>query len=62
VPPTALQRDEDEALWFLDYLVILKATGATTSGRCAIFDHIARQASATPLHLHTKENEWFYIS
>lgn len=59
--PTALQRDEGEAFWFLDYLVILKATGATTGGRCTIIDHVARQGSGTPLHLHTREDEWFYI-
>lgn len=57
----ALGQGEGEALWFLGSLVSVKADGAATGGRFAVVEHLAPKGAAAPLHLHTREDEWFYI-
>jgi quercetin dioxygenase-like cupin family protein len=60
--PVALRHDEGEALWFLGTLVTIKASGATTGGRFAIIDHLAPKGAGSPLHVHRREDEWFYVT
>ncbi len=61
INPIALRRDEGEALWFLGVLAIIKASGETTDGRVAVIEHLAPKGAGSPLHVHTREDEWFYV-
>ena len=59
--PIALQPDEGEALWFLGFLATIKANSEGTGGRVAVIQHFGPQHSGSPLHVHHRENEWFYV-
>lgn len=59
--PIALGPNEGEALWFLGGLVTIKASRATTGGRVAVIEHLAPRGFGSPLHVHRREDEWFYI-
>jgi len=57
----ALQHDEGESLWFLDFLTTIKASAEQTGGRVAVIYHDGPRGSGSPLHVHHRENEWFYV-
>ena len=59
--PIALRQDEGEALWFLGVLATIKAASEMTSGRVAVIEHLAPEGAGSPLHVHHREDEWFYI-
>jgi quercetin dioxygenase-like cupin family protein len=59
--PIALPAGEGEALWFLGTLAVIKASTETTGGRVAVIEHLAPQGPASPLHVHRREDEWFYV-
>lgn len=59
--PVALAHNEGEALWFLGSLVTIKAAGETTAGRMAVIEHLAPRGVGSPLHIHRREDEWFYV-
>lgn len=59
--PIALQQGEGEALWFLGSLLTIKAAGDTTAGRFTLIEHLAPQGAGSPLHMHEREDEWFYV-
>jgi quercetin dioxygenase-like cupin family protein len=59
--PIALRRNEGEAIWFLGILATIKASKQTTDGRVAVIEHLAPQGAGSPLHKHTREDEWFYV-
>jgi len=59
--PIALQPDEGEALWFMGTLATIKASTQETGGRVAVIQHTAPHNSGSPLHVHHRENEWFYV-
>jgi mannose-6-phosphate isomerase-like protein (cupin superfamily) len=61
INPIALQQGEGEALWFFGALAIVKASSETTAGRVTVIEHLAPQGSGAPLHVHHREDEWFYI-
>ena len=61
VAPIALAPDAGEALWFLGTLATVKASADTTAGRVAVIEHLAPRGSGSPLHVHRREDEWFYI-
>jgi quercetin dioxygenase-like cupin family protein len=61
VAPIALTADEGEALWFLDILATIKASSQSTAGRVAVIEHLAPRGSGSPLHVHHREDEWFYV-
>jgi quercetin dioxygenase-like cupin family protein len=60
--PFALAAGEGEALWFLGCLVTIKASSGTTAGRVAVIEHLAPRGSGSPLHVHHREDEWFYVT
>ena len=60
-PPIALQPDEGEALWFLGGLLTVKAASASTAGRLAVIEHRALEGYGSPLHVHRREDESFYV-
>jgi len=61
VTPVALQKDEGEARWFLGTLATIKASGESTGGRVAVIEQLAPQGTGSPLHVHRREDEWFYV-
>jgi quercetin dioxygenase-like cupin family protein len=61
VSPIALQADEGEAFWFLGALTTIKASGETTDDRVAVVEVLAPQGHGSPLHVHRREDEWFYV-
>ena len=62
VAPIALTAGEGEALWFLGILATIKASSESTAGRVAVIEHLAPRGSGSPLHVHHREDEWFYIT
>jgi quercetin dioxygenase-like cupin family protein len=61
IAPIALTADEGEALWFLGILATIKASSQSTAGRVAVIEHLAPCGSGSPLHVHHREDEWFYV-
>jgi len=59
--PIALAADQGEARWFLGVLATIKASTETTDGRVAVIEHRAPRGSGSPLHVHRREDEWFYV-
>jgi quercetin dioxygenase-like cupin family protein len=62
VAPIALGRDDGEALWFLGFLATIKASADTTAGRVAVIEHLGPRGAGSPLHVHRREDEWFYVT
>lgn len=60
--PSALQEGEGEAIWFLGALATVKASNETTAGRVAVIELLAPQGHGSPLHVHRREDEWFYVT
>jgi len=60
--PIALQAGEGEALWFLGSLVTIKAASETTDGRAAVLENYAPRGDGSPMHVHRREDEWFYVT
>jgi len=54
-------QDEGEATWFLNSLVTFKATAAETGGTYGISEQLVTAASNPPPHLHTDEEEAFFL-
>jgi quercetin dioxygenase-like cupin family protein len=60
--PIALQPGHGEALWFLGFLVTIKASSETTAGAVTVIEHLGPRGSGSPLHMHSREDEWFYVT
>ncbi len=61
VQPIALQPDEGEAIWSFGVLATIKASSETTAGRVGVIEHLGPQGAGSPLHVHRREDEWFYV-
>ncbi len=61
VAPIALAPGEGESLWFLGSHTSIKACAETTAGRVAVIEHLSPRGSGSPLHVHSREDEWFYV-
>jgi quercetin dioxygenase-like cupin family protein len=59
--PIARQEQEGDARWFLGGLSIIKASGEATAGRVAVTENWAPRGYGSPLHVHHREDEWFYV-
>jgi quercetin dioxygenase-like cupin family protein len=59
--PFALRRDEGKARWFLNSLTLIKSTGAVTGGQLAVTEARAPRGPGSPLHVHHREAEFFYV-
>lgn len=59
--PIALGPGEGENLWFLGNLVSIKSTKETTGGGVAVIEHMGPKGAGSPLHVHHREDEWFYV-
>ena len=62
VSPIALHEGEGEAIWSFGVLATIKASHETTAGRVAVIEHLAPQGAGSPLHVHHREDEWFYVT
>ena len=58
--PYALAKEEGQAVWFLDSLLLAKATGEQTGGAFGLID-IFMPPGGSPFHLHHNEDEAFYV-
>jgi quercetin dioxygenase-like cupin family protein len=61
VAPIGLASGEGEALWAFGFLATVKASSETTDGRVAVIEHLGPRGAGSPLHVHRREDEWFYI-
>jgi quercetin dioxygenase-like cupin family protein len=50
-----------ESYAFFGALTILKATRETTDGKLFLIEHVAPRGTGSPLHVHHREDEWFYV-
>jgi len=50
-----------EAYWFLDGLSVVRLSGKETGGAFALIEDTLPPGRATPLHLHHREDESFYV-
>jgi quercetin dioxygenase-like cupin family protein len=57
----ALGPDDGEALWFNGALGLLKATADQTDGRFTAFELRLPKGFASPLHSHSREDEFFLV-
>ena len=58
--PYALAREEGQAVWFLNALLIVKATGEQT-GAFSPIDNVGPPAGASPYYVHHNEDEAVYV-
>jgi quercetin dioxygenase-like cupin family protein len=61
VKPIALRAGEGEPLWVFGVLATIKSSSETTDGRVAVIEHLAPLGAGSPLHVHHREDEWFYV-
>jgi quercetin dioxygenase-like cupin family protein len=59
--PVAVGKQEGEARWWLGMLAVIKATAADTGGRMTIVEVTNPPGFATPLHVHHREDESFWL-
>lgn len=59
--PVTTGRDEGEARWWLGTLAVIKATAADTGGKVAIIEVTESPGKDSPLHVHHREDEGFWI-
>jgi len=52
---------EVEQIWFLNALLTVKATGATTGGAFDMVEELLPPGFSPPPHIHYREEECFYI-
>ena len=57
----ALGATAGEAYWFFGTLVTIKAGSEETSGGSVITENLTPRGSGSPLHVHHREDEWFYV-
>ena len=61
VAPIFKGPNEGEALWAFGTLGVVKASAETTGGSLGLIEELAPRGSGSPLHIHTREDEWFYV-
>jgi quercetin dioxygenase-like cupin family protein len=60
--PIALKRGEGDALWAFGGLAVVKASSEATDGRVFVVEMLAPRGAGSPLHVHHREDEWFYVT
>jgi len=61
VSPIAYQQGEGETFWSFGALATVKASAETTGGRVGVIELLAPKGAGSPLHVHHREDEWFYV-
>ena len=59
--PIAHAAGQGEALWAFGGLATIKADAASTDGRVFVTEQYAPRGAGSPLHIHHREDEWFYV-
>ena len=57
----SLPAGEGERIWIVGDTMTLKATGESTDGRLLLFENLTAPGGGPPPHLHTREDEYFYV-
>ena len=58
---TLTSTQQYESYAFFGSLTTLKATAASTNGQLCMTDNRAPRGVGSPLHIHHREDEWFYV-
>ena len=53
--------DAQAAIWFLGALSQVRVSGAQTGGAFALADHLASRGNASPVHVHDRDDETFFV-
>jgi quercetin dioxygenase-like cupin family protein len=53
--------DHQAAIWFLGALSQLRLSGEQTGGAFALADNLARRGNASPVHVHDRDDETFFV-
>ena len=61
VEPAVVGPGEGDAYWFLGTLATIKASAESTGGGVGVIENLAPQGCGSPLHVHSREDEWFYV-
>ena len=61
IQPIVSGPGEGEALWAFGGLTTIRSSAATTDGTVAVIEQLAPQGAGSPLHVHSREHEWFYV-
>ena len=59
--PVAVPSGGGEARWWFDGLAVIRATAADTGGQMTILEITEPPDNETPLHVHHREDEGFWI-
>src|SRR4051812_29592268 len=59
--PVALGPTAGEPYWFFGTLLTIKAGSEETAGGAVITENLAPRGAGSPLHVHHREDEWFYV-
>ena len=51
----------NESVWYCGWLLTFLATSEDTQGRFALIEGVTRKGNVPPPHIHTREDETFYI-
>ena len=57
----AYEPGQGEALWWIGMLATIKATAEQTGGQYTLVEILAPEGFASPLHVHHREDEGFWI-
>ncbi|MET0704418.1 MAG: cupin domain-containing protein [Mycobacterium sp.] len=62
-PPDApgLSPEAQSAVWFLGALVTIRIGGTHSGGSLAILDHTAERGYHSPRHVHSRDEETFFV-
>lgn len=58
---TIVHEGEGRALWMLNTLMTVKATGAETGGAFSLLEQVVTPAGNPPVHVHADHDEAFYV-
>jgi mannose-6-phosphate isomerase-like protein (cupin superfamily) len=61
LPPAVVTSGDGDARWWFGQLALIKAGAAQTRGRYSLVEIVAPPNYATPLHLHRREDEAFWV-
>ena len=61
IEPYILTREAGQSIWFLGTLMTLKATGEQSNGAYGLIEQVLPPGFASPLHVHHREDEAFYL-
>lgn len=61
LPVIQLDQLQGRALWHLDALLVFKALGEETNGQFWALEGLADRRMAVPLHVHSREDEIWYV-